>query len=78
MLESVVNNPCPAQVCDTADRQSLRAVCSPSQRITCTYSPKEKCTEENKQYCYKAEKTIVDKVCTPPKKQSVDTVTSYV
>lgn len=66
------------QVCDTASRQALRAVCKPSQRITCSYAPKEKCTEENKQYCYKAEKTVVEKVCTPPKKQTIDTVTSYV
>jgi hypothetical protein len=66
------------QACDSSVKQSLRVTCGPSTRVTCTYVPKEKCTEETKQYCYKAEKVITEKVCTPPKKQVVNTVTSYV
>jgi hypothetical protein len=59
-------------------KQELQASCAPSQRVSCSWVPQEKCTEEKKQYCYKAEKIVVEKVCTPPKKQTVDTVTSYV
>jgi len=70
--------PVSRQACDSSVKASLRVTCGPSTRVTCTYVPKEKCTEETKQYCYKAEKVITEKVCTPPKKQVVNTVTSYV
>jgi len=53
-------------------------VCDKVQKNVCSYTPVETCKEEKKKYCYKAEKIIIEKVCTSERVETIDESFVYV
>ena len=70
--------PIPRQVCDKVEKKKIRPVCDKIQKNICSYTPVETCKEEKKNYCYKAEKIVVEKICTSERVETIDESFNYV